>query len=245
MTWHYHVTEFLMTVAYSAYSKDKMKFVMGADNLEGRVGGIVSKIRVVVDRFAICVTGCDNPIHAFDGMRKMIPDDKDFEEGWFNITEVMNDLILWTKQYTEKQVEELGNTLEVKRCLNKPEDCESTIIVFDSKTFEMFKLEMTNIYPPKVFDPLSVKQTPLNEECLHLHAMAINRTNQLSEMPLPSNFFSDPCKELKALIKKDKDFHDRARSTQPDVPYIGELGSYCYFDSGKVLYVNLCSSSPS
>ncbi len=233
-----------MTVAYSAYSKDKKQFAMGADNLEGWSGGIVSKIRVVLDRFAICVTGCDNTIHAFDGMIKLINDDKELEDGWFDINEVMNDLVLWTKKYTEQQVEEHSEAPEVKRCLNKPEDCEPTVVVFDSKTFELFELEMKKIYPPEAFDLKSAKKNVLKENKLNLHAMATNRTNQISEMPLPLDIFNNPKIEFEALIKMDKDFHNLARLTQPSTPYIGDLGSYCYFENGKVLYVNLCPQRP-
>ena len=218
---------------------------MGADNLEGWSGGIVSKIRVVLDRFAICVTGCDNTIHAFDGMIKVISDDIELEAGWFDIHEVMSDLVLWTKKYTEQQVIEHALTPEVKRCLNAPQDCEPTVIVFDSKTFELFEVEMKNIYPPQKFDVKSAKKSPLKEGVLHLHAMATNRTLQVSEIPLPLEIFDQPKLELEALINLDKDFHNLARSSQPGTPNIGDLGSFCYFNDGKVIYVNLCSPGSS
>lgn len=233
-----------MTVAYSAYSKANKKFVMGADNLEGWAGKIVSKIRVVLDRYAICVTGCDNTIHAFDGMVAQVTDKKELEVGWPNIHELMGDLVLWTKQYTEQQVKKHSQSAEVVRCLQNPGDCQPTVIVFDSETFELFRLEMKRIYPPEDFEVVSAKKTLLNDGVLHLHAMAKNRTNQVSELPLPSKIFLDPKKEFEALVTMDKDYHDQARLNQPDVPRIGELGSYCYYDGTKLVYVNLCSPRP-
>ncbi len=227
-----------MTVAYSAYSKKDKKFVIGADDLEGKTGRKVSKIRTIRNRYVICVTGCDNPIHAFDMGSKDLTDQQ-VDEGWPDVNEFMDDIGEWTKQYTECQIQKHSNTTEVKALLSKPSGFDSTVIVFDLKIFDLFKLEIKGLYPLDKFDSKKTKRSILKEDVINLHAMAKNRTSPLETIPLNLNIYSDPENVFKSLIKLDKDYHDRARLTQPDVPKIGDLGSFCHFDQGNLNYVEI------
>lgn len=226
-----------MTVIYAAYSKSSRNIFIGADDLEGNQKLRVNKIRFFMNRFVIAVAGSDNPINGITGQNSL----EDLEQEISSPQILVEEISSWTKDYTKSQIEKFSNgTVEEKGSLANAQD-SSTLVIFDTKTFELYRCDLGLILPPENIVPANMSLILLSENVVHLFAMTTNRVFPQNFILLGVNDFSNPDAALRKLIKLDQDWHkvQNTMRTSSFFPDIGELGARFFYESGNPKFVTI------
>lgn len=229
-----------MTVIYAAYSKASRNVFIGADDLEETQKIRVNKIRFFMKRFVIAVAGSDNPINALDciaGQNSL----EDLEQEILSPQILVEQIASWIRDYTKNQIKKFSNgTDEEKESLANAQD-SSRLVIFDTKTFELYACDLGLILPPENIIPANMSLIPLSENVVHLFAMATNRVCPQTFLLLGVNDFSNPDAALRKLIKLDQDWHKVQNTMRTSLffPDIGELGARFYYEFGNPKFVTI------
>lgn len=222
-----------MTAIYAAFSITERRAFVGADDLEGTEGRRENKLRFLLDRFVVGVMGSDNPIHAIDRIFEK-NSQKDLKECLVNAEVLAQEIGDWTKGYTSRQIEQHKDNQDAQEKIEYVKDMGASIVIFDLVEFQLYECDFGKIFPPDSFDPTKRTLRKLEENKLHLFALA-ETVRQKKNMPLGKDAFSKPMDYMKGQIRFDQSQRiamnrQLASQGQPLIPEIGNLGAYFIYD---------------